>query len=153
MEILNPYINSDHQYTLEVVPCGKYNLEFYILDENSMVPRLYILDKESNEYHYGGIFFPFGWDAEDTKEDLIPTIEDVIERNWGDEILGNNYTLLSAIITPETTYFTSENNLDLGRRIADKNENMKMSTADFREISVKWLEFLESHRRKDARQI
>ncbi len=146
MKEINPYIQEGEKYKLTVLSCGKYELECYVFDRMPNEPALYIKDSETGSYNYGSDFFRYGCSINEIKEDLIPAIDEVVERSWGDEILGNN--IVSAIIGPEKTYFTSNNDLNEGRKEAQQNERMELETKVFRQISILWLGFLESQENK-----
>jgi len=140
----HPFIKKGMEYDLTLLTYDKYELECYIFRKNNNGPSLFIRNLKTNSYHLGGYFYYYGWSIEDIKEDLIPTIAEVIERNWGNEVLGNNFTLISAVIYPHITYFTSNNQLDEGIKKAQQNENEYLDTKTFKAISLLWLEFLES---------
>jgi hypothetical protein len=138
----NPYIREGEKYNLTILSYGKYELECYVFGRMPNEPSLYIRNMETDSYNFGSDFFRYDWYIKEIKEDLIPTIDEVVERNWGDEILGNN--IISAIIDPAKTYFTSNHNLSEGRKEAQQDERMQLDTKIFREIAVLWLAFLES---------
>ena len=144
MEKKNPYIKKRAKYELTLLKCGMYELECYVFDKNSSRHALFIKNIETNSYHIGGDFLSYEWNAKEIKEELLPVIDEVIERKWGDEILGNNFTIMSVIINPKKTYFTSNNDLGEGRKEAHQDENKQLDTSMFREIILKWLEFVES---------
>lgn len=144
MKIKNPYIKDGVEYKLTLIDCGKYELECYVFAQNSNRPALFISNSDTNMYNIGGDFLSYDWNSKEINENLIPTIDEVLERKWGDEILGNNFTLISAIITPEITYFTSNNNLTEGRKEAQENENMQIDTKILKDIIVKWRDFVKT---------
>jgi len=141
MERHNPF-KKDEMYNLTLSKIGKYELEFYVFEGKSEEPLLYVKSLETATYNYVGDFYRFCWDAKEIREDLLPTIQEVINKGWGDEVLSSE--LLTAIIEPGITYFTNNHNLKEGKEAARKDERMQIPTEDFRQISLRWLEFLES---------
>ncbi|SDK77338.1 hypothetical protein SAMN05421823_103525 [Catalinimonas alkaloidigena] len=142
MRSKNPYIQESVKFSLTVLSCGKYELECYVFEQKLNAPTLFVKDLETGYYNYVGDFFRFNWHEKDITEDLIPTIDEVVERNWGDEVLVS--VLLTAIIDPHKTYFTSEKNLTEGIKMAVKDDRMNLDTLVFRQIATKWLNFLNS---------
>jgi hypothetical protein len=141
MKRTNPFINKERsEYEVELIIHGNYELEFYLFKDGSE-PLLYVWLIDAQKYSVVGDLFRFNWRAKDIKEDLLPTIDEVIERNWGDEILVSPIT--NACVYPNFTFFSSENNLDDAEEVAMSDPTTHLSTKDFRAISVKWLAFLE----------
>jgi hypothetical protein len=149
MNRVNPLTQSNERYNLFVFSILNYELECYVLEDSSSKPILYLRDTTTNEYHLTTDFFSVNWGIEDIKEDLIPTIDEILEQGWGDEILSGQ--VVSVIIEPEKSFFTKnrDGNKHLGEKKeeAAKNSNAHLSTKVFRAISVKWLEFLEAHKK------
>lgn len=139
----NPFIQTKEKYSQTLFSLGKYELECYVFESKPNKPSLYVRDVQTNVYNHVSDFYRFCWDAKEIKNDLIPTIDEVVERGWGDEILSSE--LLTAIIEPDSTYFTKNHNLALGKKEAIENDYMQLKTVDFKRISTKWLEFLESN--------
>ncbi|UII33936.1 hypothetical protein LVD17_08925 [Fulvivirga ulvae] len=143
MKKKNPFIKMDESnYVLTILDCNRYELECYVFN-NSSEPILFVRDKQLDDYNYAGYFFRVCWDAEDIREDLLPSIDMVMDRNWGDEVFPSE--LCTAIIEPKVTYFTNNNDLEKGKKDALKDKNLQIDTIDFKKISLKWVEFLEAH--------
>jgi hypothetical protein len=84
------------------------------------------------------------WEIEDIREDLLPTINEILEQNWGEEIISGQLNV--AIIEPEYSFLTRNNNLGEGKKEASENLDAHIKTLTFRTISEKWLDFLEAHK-------
>jgi hypothetical protein len=142
MKKFNPYIREGVSFKLTIIKYERYELECYVFDRTPNEASLYIKNLETNSYNYGGDFYRYNWYEKEIKEDLIPIIDEVVDRNWGDEVLSND--LVTTIIGPEKTYFIPYKDLDKGIKDAQQNERMQMDTKVFRAISVLWLNFLEN---------
>lgn len=143
MNRVNPFFDADSgSYSLTTIEYRYFELECYIFNSGK-APMISVWDSKLESYNSIGLIYYMD-DVSEIKEDVIATIDEVVDRNWGDEIIGNNYTLISVIVEPEICYITSENDLAKGKEKAISDPSMQIKTSDFREISVKWLEFLES---------
>jgi uncharacterized protein Smg (DUF494 family) len=143
MNRVNPFFKAERDsYSLTVAEYSHFELEYYIF-KSSKAPIICIWDKKIGKYNSMGLIYYMN-ETPDIKEDVLEIIEEVMERNWGDEILGNNYTLVSVMVDPEMSYITTNNDLDAGKKEAILDELMQLKTEDFKTITLKWLDFLKS---------
>lgn len=143
----NPFVKDKIDFKLTVIPCGKYELECYVLSEVS-TPYLFILNTETGSYNLGSYIFYMVWDIpKEIREDLLPTIDNILEQPWMSEIIVNDYTLINAIIYAEKIYFmpNSVTDLGIGKKEVEADESKQLDTRVFKEIILKWLDFLETY--------
>ncbi len=140
----NPLTRSDIKYELTVLTVSQYELECYVIETRPHRPILYVKNTLTNQYHELTTFFSVNWEIEDIREDLLPTINEILEQNWGEEIISGQLNV--AIIEPEYSFLTRNNNLGEGKKEASENLDAHIKTLTFRTISEKWLDFLEAHK-------
>lgn len=146
----NPFISADQaEYEVSIYSVDDFVLECYVFYDSNE-PLLFVKDQLTNQYHQVGFFYRICWDANEIRDELIPTISDLISRGKGSEVLVSE--LLSALAEPEFTFFSSKNDLGEGKQDALKDNSLMLRTTDFLKITSKWLEFLESLN-KDGNQI
>jgi hypothetical protein len=143
MNRINPFFEADsNSYSLTMVEYSHFELEYYVF-HSGKAPIISVWDTKLETYNGIGMIY-YMEDVSDIKEDVIDTIDEVVGRNWGNEVIGNNFTLMSVIVEPEMCYITSDNDLAKGKEKAISDSSMQMKTSEFRQVSMKWLEFLES---------
>lgn len=138
----NPFFEADpSSYSLNKEKCGRFELEYYLFN-SSKPPIISVWDSELEAYNNIGLVYYMN-DVSDLEEDIIETIEEVMERGWGSEIIGNNFTLVSVIVEPQVCYVTSNNDLVQGKEEAALDSSMHITTSDFLQFSLKWRDFLK----------
>lgn len=143
MNRINPFFETySNSYSLITTEYVHFELEYYIF-HSGKAPIIYVWDNKLAAYNSFGLIYYMDT-VSDIKQDVIGTIDEVVERNWGYEVIVNNFTLMSVIIEPQMCYITSGNDLAEGKKKAISDYLMQMKTCEFREISMKWLNFLES---------
>lgn len=143
MRRANPFFKADsNDYVLTIKKCLHFELECYI-SKSGKAPLLAVWDSNLENYNSIGLIYYMDY-AADIKEDIIETIEEVVNRNWGNEIIGNNFTLISVIVEPVRTYITSGKDLVKGKGKSLLDSSLLLSTEDFKAISLEWLKVLES---------
>lgn len=77
------------------------------------------------------LFFTIWNTSKDIREDLLPEIEEILSKQKQWENI--DAEVVSAYVQEDVTELWGD----------DSEKNLKMSTRDFKEITLKWLEFLE----------
>ncbi len=142
MSRVNPFFSAEpDRYSLTTEHYLHYELEYYIF-KNSSAPSICVWDTRLDTYNSIGLVF-YMINVANIQEDILETIDEVISRKWGDEIIGNNYTLTSVIVDPEMSLVTFDKDQN-SRERALSDSSLQMETKDFQAITKMWLEFLES---------
>lgn len=142
MKRKNPYINPvKEKHDLTLIHLSGMELECYKI-LNSGEHLLYVWDAGNRHYNCIGDFFRYSWGVVELREDLLPTLKMVMDRNEGEEVLIGN--IISALVEPRTTYFMSCNDMTLGKRKSLQSSKMYIETIIFFEISKAWMNYLES---------
>ena len=118
---------------------GDYTLE-YLKYKNTFLINT---TKSSNgKGHYLSDFLSEFNDTDDIHEDLLSILDDVLDMNLLNEVI--NVESLSAYVEKDNTYFIDEDDLVSGKQKASENPEMFIPTSIFKEITLKWFEFLEN---------
>ncbi|NRA51505.1 MAG: DUF5376 family protein [Phaeodactylibacter sp.] len=118
---------------------GDYVLE-YLKYKNTLLINTTI--SSNGKGHYLSDFLSEFNDTDDIHEDLLSILDDVLDMNLLNEVISAES--LSAYVEKENTYFIDEDDLVSGKQKASENPEMFIPTSIFKEIILKWLEFLES---------
>lgn len=120
---------------------GDYVLE-YLKYKNTLLINTTI--SSNGKGHYLSDFLSEFNDTDDIHEDLLSILGDVLDMNLLNEVISAES--LSAYVEKENTYFIDEDDLVSGKQKASENPEMFIPTSIFKEIILKWLEFLENQR-------
>ena len=119
---------------------GDYDLE-YLKQKNTLL--INVIVSSNNKGHYLSDFLSEFNESDDVKEDLLSPINDVMNAVLLNEVISGE--CLSAYVENEYTYFINGRK-GLDKQKSSENPEMFVSTSIFKEIILKWLEFLESQK-------
>lgn len=117
---------------------GDYVLE-YLKQKNTLLINVIITS--NNKGHYLSDFLSEFNESDDLREDLLSPLNDVLNMVLLNEVISGECS--SAYVENENTYFINGRK-GLDKQKSSENPEMFVSTRDFKEIILKWLEFLES---------
>ena len=132
------------KFNKDMVLVSAVQVDSYRLEIRSIQDRFYIgvFDLSINAYHWAGDLLLDFETSDMIKEDMIPYIDQVVNGKEDCDSLGIH--IIGALVEPEYTYFMDDKIMDRGKLVSEKDPSMYMKTETFREIAVKWMEFLES---------
>lgn len=117
-----------------------YNVIFYKSESAGML--IDVIDEKSGSHNYMEGFLSHWDDSSDIREDLIPMIDSVNNGYSISEFISSEISC--AYIEKETAFFIYESDIKKGKEEAFKDPDRYIPTKIFKEIILKWLEFLES---------
>lgn len=122
------------------IQVDQYRVVYYVSDKNGLF--MDVIDKETDSHNYIEGFLHHWDDSDDIKEDLLPMIDSVMNGYSPNEFVSSEISC--SYIEKEITYFIYESNISEGKVEAAKHPDRYMPTKIFKDITFKWVEFLES---------